>query len=241
MTKKILERQYLIDDFAPKESWRLFRIMAEFVEGFETLAQVSQAVTMFGSARAKPGSHEYETARAIASLLAQNGYAVITGGGPGVMEGANRGAFEAKGESIGLNIELPFEQKSNFFITTLLNFRYFFVRKVMFVKYSQAFVILPGGFGTMDELFESLTLIQTKKIKPFPVILVGRVYWKGLMEWLRSTMVAEGKISPHDLELFKVVDTPGEVLTAIKEKFIPECVRVPVVNGEDAVDGPPPK
>jgi uncharacterized protein (TIGR00730 family) len=238
MTKKILERQYLIDDFAPKESWRLFRIMAEFVEGFETLAQVNQAVTMFGSARAKPGSHEYETARAIASLLAQNGYAVITGGGPGVMEGSNRGAFEAKGESIGLNIELPFEQKSNFFITTLLNFRYFFVRKVMFVKYSQAFVILPGGFGTMDELFESLTLIQTKKIKPFPVILVGRHYWNGLIEWLRSTMLGEGKISSHDLDLFKVVDTPGEVLTAIREKFIPESVRVPVPNGEDSVKDP---
>ncbi|MGB7621753.1 MAG: TIGR00730 family Rossman fold protein [Terriglobia bacterium] len=241
MTKKILEQQYLIDDFAPKESWRLFRIMAEFVEGFETLAQVSQAVTIFGSARAKPGSHEYETARAIASLLAQNGYAVITGGGPGVMEGANRGAFEAKGESIGLNIELPFEQKSNFFITTLLNFRYFFVRKVMFVKYSQAFVILPGGYGTMDELFESLTLIQTKKIKPFPVILVGRDYWKGLIEWVRNTMIAQGKVSPSDLELFKVVDTPGEVLTAIKEKFIPEGVRVPVINGEDPGDGPLPQ
>lgn len=233
MTKRILERQYLIDDFAPKESWRLFRIMAEFVEGFETLAQVNQAVTVFGSARAKPGSHEYETARAIASLLVENGYAVITGGGPGVMEGANRGAFEAKGESIGLNIELPFEQKSNFFITTLLNFRYFFVRKVMFVKYSQAFVILPGGFGTMDELFESLTLIQTKKIKPFPVILVGAQYWKGLIEWIRNTLLAEGKVSPHDLELFKVVDTPEEVLKAIKEKFIPECVQVPTEFVED--------
>ncbi len=228
MTKRLLERQYVIDNFAPKESWRMFRIMAEFVEGFETLAQVSQAVTIFGSARAKPGSHEYETARTIASLLVKNGYAVITGGGPGVMEGANRGAFEANGESIGLNIELPFEQKANFFITTLLNFRYFFVRKVMFVKYSQAFVILPGGFGTMDELFESLTLIQTKKIKPFPVILVGREYWKGLLEWIQNTMLREGKVSPHDLDLFKLVDTPEEALEIIKDKFIPECVKVPV-------------
>lgn len=227
MTKQVLEQQYLIDDFAPKESWRLFRIMAEFVEGFETLAQVSQAVAIFGSARATPGSREYETARTIASLLVQNGYAVITGGGPGVMEGANRGAFESRGESIGLNIELPFEQKANLYISTLLNFRYFFVRKVMFVKYSQAFVILPGGFGTMDELFESLTLIQTKKIKPFPVILVGRDYWKGLIDWIRGPMLGEEKISAHDLELFKVVDTPEEVIAAIKEKFIPECVRLP--------------
>ena len=228
MTKRILERQYLIDDFAPKESWRLFRIMAEFVEGFETLAQVNQAVTIFGSARAKPGSHEYETARSIAAQLVREGYSVITGGGPGVMEGANRGAFEANGESIGLNIELPFEQQANFFISTLLNFRYFFVRKVMFVKYSQAFVILPGGFGTMDELFESLTLIQTKKIKPFPVILVGRDYWKGLTEWIENTMLREGKVSPRDLELFKVVNTPEEVIETIKEKFIPESVKVPV-------------
>ncbi len=234
MTKKIVQHQYLIDEMAPKESWRLFRIMAEFVEGFETLAQVSQAVTIFGSARARPGSHEYETARAIASLLVKNGYSVITGGGPGVMEGANRGAFEAQGESIGLNIELPFEQKANFFITTLLNFRYFFVRKVMFVKYSQAFVILPGGFGTMDELFESLTLIQTKKIKPFPVVLVGREYWGGLIDWIQGRMLKEGKISPHDLELFKVVDDPEEVVRVIREKFIPECVKVPAENGENS-------
>jgi hypothetical protein len=233
MTKRILEQQYLIDDFAPKESWRLFRIMAEFVEGFETLTRVDQAVTVFGSARANPGSHEYETARAIASLLVKEGYAVITGGGPGVMEGANRGAFESKGESIGLNIELPFEQKSNFFITTLLNFRYFFVRKVMFVKYSQAFVILPGGFGTLDELFESLTLIQTKKIKPFPVILVGRQYWQGLTDWMQNTQLREGKISAIDMQLFKVVDKPEEVLEVIKAKFIPECVRVPQVDGEN--------
>jgi uncharacterized protein (TIGR00730 family) len=233
MTKRILEQQYLIDDFAPKESWRLFRIMAEFVEGFETLTRVDQAVTVFGSARAKPGSHEYETARTIASLLVKEGYAVITGGGPGVMEGANRGAFESKGESIGLNIELPFEQKSNFFITTLLNFRYFFVRKVMFVKYSQAFVILPGGFGTLDELFESLTLIQTKKIKPFPVILVGRQYWQGLTDWMQDTQLREGKISAEDMQLFKVVDKPEEVVEVIKAQFIPECVRVPQINGEN--------
>lgn len=222
MTKRLLERQYLLDEFAPKDTWRLFRILAEFVEGFETLAQTDRAVAIFGSARAKAGDFEYETARAIAGLLAQNGYAVITGGGPGVMEGSNRGAFEAGGESIGLNIELPFEQKGNPFVTTYVNFRYFFVRKVMFVKYSQAFVILPGGFGTMDELFESLTLIQTKKIKPFPVILVGRYYWKGLIDWIKDTMLRENKISPTDLEVFKVVDTPEEVLKAIKEKYVPE-------------------
>lgn len=222
MTKRLLERQYLLDEFAPKDTWRLFRILAEFVEGFETLAQTDRAVAIFGSARAKAGDFEYETARAIAGLLAQNGYAVITGGGPGVMEGSNRGAFEAGGESIGLNIELPFEQKGNPFVTTYVNFRYFFVRKVMFVKYSQAFVILPGGFGTMDELFESLTLIQTKKIKPFPVILVGRHYWKGLIDWIKDTMLRENKISPTDLEVFKVVDTPEEVLKGIKEKLVPE-------------------
>lgn len=216
MTKRLLQRQYLLDEFAPKDTWRLFRILAEFVEGFETLAQTDRAVAIFGSARAKAGDFEYETAKAIAALLAQNGYAVITGGGPGVMEGSNRGAFEAGGESIGLNIELPFEQKGNPFVTTSVNFRYFFVRKVMFVKYSQAFVILPGGFGTMDELFESLTLIQTKKIKPFPVILVGRSYWKGLIDWIKDTMLRESKISLPDLEIFKVVDTPEEVLKAIK-------------------------
>ncbi|MDD5542691.1 MAG: TIGR00730 family Rossman fold protein [Acidobacteriia bacterium] len=234
MSRQDWEKQYVIDQFAPKESWRLFRIMAEFVEGFETLARVEKAVTIFGSARAKPGSQEYEAGRKIAGLLVQNGYAVITGGGPGVMEGSNRGAFEARGESIGLNIELPFEQKSNLFISTLLNFRYFFVRKVMFVKYSQAFVILPGGFGTMDELFESLTLIQTRKIKPFPVILVDRKYWKGLTDWIRSTMLAEAKISPDDTELFKVVDTPEEVISAIEEKAIPESYRV-TFNGENGV------
>ncbi len=168
------ERQYLIDDFTVKDTWRVFRIMAEFVEGFEAMAHFPPAVTMFGSSRVRPGDRDYQKAERIAQLLVEEGYCVITGGGPGIMEAANKGAKETEGESIGLNIELPMEQAPNEYITTLVTFRYFFVRKVMFVKYAQAFVIMPGGFGTMDELFESLTLIQTHKIKPFPIIVVDK-------------------------------------------------------------------
>ena len=174
MKRDSVEEQYVIDDFTSKDTWRIFRIMAEFVEGFETLGKIPPAVAIFGSARALSGSDSYEKAEAIAALLARNGYSVITGGGPGVMEAANKGAAEAGTTSVGLNIELPLEQKPNIYANKLLNFRYFFVRKVMFVKYSIAFVILPGGFGTLDELFEAITLIQTRKIKPFPVILVGK-------------------------------------------------------------------
>src|SRR5579862_8508221 len=164
--------------------------MAEFVEGFEMLGKFPPAVALFGSARALPGSPAYDNAQAIASMLAKNGYSIITGGGPGVMEAANKGASEAAGTSVGLNIELPLEQKPNIYANKLLNFRYFFVRKVMFVKYSIAFVILPGGFGTLDELFEGITLIQTRKIKPFPVILVGKEYWKGLLDWVGTPCCA---------------------------------------------------
>jgi len=211
------EQQYLINNFAVKDTWRIFRIIAEFVEGFEVLSQVSPAVAIFGSARSQPEDPEYRLAQSVAHLLATNGYAVITGGGPGVMEAANRGASEARGESIGLNIELPFEQKSNPYVKRLLNFRYFFIRKVMFVKYSSAFVILPGGFGTLDELFESITLIQTRKIKSFPVILMGNGYWAGLIDWIKSTVLAQGKISSEDLDILKIAETPEDVIRIIKE------------------------
>jgi len=210
------ERQYLIDDFTVKDTWRIFRIMAEFVEGFEAMAHFPPAVTMFGSSRVKPGDRDYQKAERIARLLVKEGYCMITGGGPGIMEAANKGAKEAGGESIGLNIELPMEQAPNKYITTLVTFRYFFVRKVMFVKYAQAFVIMPGGFGTMDELFESVTLIQTHKIKPFPIIVVDRDYWSGLVSWMKGQMVKEGKISLDDFDIIQMVDEPEEVLEAIR-------------------------
>jgi uncharacterized protein (TIGR00730 family) len=178
---------------------------------------VSPAVAIFGSARSRPEDPEYKLAQSVAHLLAKNGFAVITGGGPGAMEAANKGASEVGGESIGLNIELPFEQKSNPYVKRLVNFRYFFIRKVMFVKYSSAFVILPGGFGTLDELFESITLIQTRKIKPFPVILMGNGYWAGLINWIKSTVLAQGKISSEDLDILKIAETPEDVIRIIKE------------------------
>src|SRR5262245_43005558 len=217
MKRDGIEEQYVIDDFTAKDTWRIFRIMAEFVEGFETLARIPPAVAMFGSARALPGSHAYESARGIAELLGANGYSIITGGGPGVKEAANKGASEAGATSVGLNIELPLEQKPNIYANKFLNFRYFFVRKVMFVKYSIAFVILPGGFGTLDELFEAITLIQTRKIKPFPVIMVGRDYWKGLLDWVGSTLLREKMIAFEDLDILKTVDTPEEVLHWVQD------------------------
>src|ERR671930_351232 len=217
MKRNGIEEQYVIDDFTSKDTWRIFRIMAEFVEGFEMLAKIPPAIAMFGSARSLPGSVVYERAQAIAATLGRNGYSVITGGGPGVMEAANRGATEAGAVSVGLNIELPLEQKPNIYANKLLNFRYFFVRKVMFVKYSIAFVILPGGFGTLDELFEAITLIQTRKIKPFPVILVGRDYWKGLLDWIGEALVREKMIAVEDLDIIKTVDTPEEVLHWVQD------------------------
>ncbi len=199
------EQQYVIDALAG-ESWRLFRIMGEFVQGFEEMSSVDKAVTIFGSARLQAGTPYFEQAERLAQLLAKSGYAVITGGGPGLMEAANKGAFEAGGRSIGLNVDLPFEQNPNPYQTDEVKFRYFFVRKVMLVKYSSAFVVFPGGFGTIDELFEALTLVQTKKILPFPIYLVGRSYWQGLVDWLRGTLLAEGTIYERDLDLFKLVD-----------------------------------
>jgi len=198
----------------------MFHIMAEFVEGFDTLARYHPAVSIFGSTRAQPGDEVYQKAEKIGGLLAQNGFSVITGGGPGAMEAANKGASSAGGKSIGLNIELPLEQKPNPYANITLRYRYFFVRKVMFVKYAVAYVILPGGFGTMDELFESVTLIQTHKIKPFPVILVGSDYWKGLLDWIREVVLKEGRISPNDLDILQLIDDPEEVVKLIKKTVI---------------------
>ena len=220
MKKNGIEEQYVIDDFTSKDTWRIFRIMAEFVEGFEMLGKIPPAVAMFGSARALPGSLPYDRAQAIATILGKNGYSVITGGGPGVMEAANKGAAEAGTTSVGLNIELPLEQKPNVYANKFLNFRYFFVRKVMFVKYSIAFVILPGGFGTLDELFEAITLIQTRKIKPFPVILVGRDYCKGLLDWIGETLLREKMIAVEDLDIIKTADTPEEVLHWVQDSRV---------------------
>ncbi|NOZ63304.1 MAG: TIGR00730 family Rossman fold protein [Calditrichaeota bacterium] len=198
-----------------EDSWRVFRIISEFVEGFEELSHVGDCITMFGSARTKEGHPEYELAREIAKLSVKNGFGIITGGGGGIMEAGNRGASEAGGSSVGLNIDLPFEQEPNPYANLKLDFRYFFIRKVMFVKYAKAFVILPGGFGTLDEFFESITLIQTKKIHRFPVILVDSQYWKGLLEWLKSVSMSEGKISPQDLNLIHVADSAQEVIDLI--------------------------
>jgi uncharacterized protein (TIGR00730 family) len=220
MKRTGIEEQYVIDDFTSKDTWRIFRIMAEFVEGFEMLTKIPPAVAIFGSARSVAGTPAYERAQAIAAMLGKNGYSVITGGGPGVMEAANRGATETGATSVGLNIELPLEQKPNIYANKLLNFRYFFVRKVMFVKYSIAFVILPGGFGTLDELFEAITLIQTRKIKPFPVILVGKEYWKGLLDWIGETLLREKMIAVEDLDILKTVDTPEEVLHWVQDSRV---------------------
>lgn len=199
-----------------EDSWRVFRIISEFVEGFEELSEVGDCVTMFGSARSKAGDRDYELAREIARLLVNAGYGVITGGGPGIMEAGNRGAAEVNGTSVGLNIDLPFEQKPNPYANLQLDFRYFFIRKVMFVKYAKAFVILPGGFGTLDELFEALTLIQTHRISGFPVIMVDSNYWQGLIEWIKGTVLAQQKISQEDMLLFQLADSAEQVVENIQ-------------------------
>jgi uncharacterized protein (TIGR00730 family) len=203
--------------FLKSDSWRVLRIMGEFVWGFDNLADVSDGVTIFGSARTKLNDPYYEKAVETARLLARAGIPVITGGGPGIMEAANRGAMEGGGLSIGCNIELPFEQGSNAFLTRSLNFKFFFVRKTMFVKYAMAFIVFPGGYGTLDELFEALTLIQTGKVKHFPVILFGREYWSGMVDWLAQTVAAERKINPADLKLFQVTDDPAEAVAYVVE------------------------
>jgi uncharacterized protein (TIGR00730 family) len=203
-------------DWVHTDPWRVLRIQSEFVEGFGLLAELPRAVSVFGSARTKPGHPHYQTGVRIGAALARAGYAVITGGGPGAMEAANRGASEARGLSVGLGIELPFEQELNEWVDVGISFRYFFVRKTMFVKYAQAFVILPGGFGTLDELFEALTLVQTRKVTRFPVVLVGTEYWSGLVDWIRGSLLESGTISPGDLDLFTVTDDVDEVLRLIR-------------------------
>jgi uncharacterized protein (TIGR00730 family) len=203
------------DEFTHTDTWRVFRIMGEFVQGFDDLATVTRGVSIFGSARIKSEHPQYKAAQETAALLAQAGFAVITGGGPGIMEAANRGALEAGGISIGCNIELPFEQAPNPYQTRSLSFKYFFVRKTMFVKYSCAFIIFPGGFGTLDELFESLTLIQTRKIKNFPVVLFGTEYWSGLLSWLKANMLSERMINETDYALLSLTDSPAEVVEII--------------------------
>jgi uncharacterized protein (TIGR00730 family) len=203
------------------DSWMIFKVMSEFVEGFEKLAKIGPCVTIFGSARVKSSHPYYKIAEDIAEELVNHGYGVITGGGPGIMEAGNRGAHRAGGKSVGLNIFLPHEQKGNIYIDPdkFLNFDYFFVRKVMFIKYSQGFVIMPGGFGTLDELTEALTLIQTKKIGRFPIVLVGKKFWSGIVEWIKKTLLAEKMISEEDLDLFNVVDTPKDAVKVIDDFY----------------------
>jgi uncharacterized protein (TIGR00730 family) len=212
------ENQYVIEALT-QDSWRMFRIIGEFAQGFEAMSNVGKAVTIFGSARLHEGSEVFAKAEELAGHLARSGYAVLTGGGPGIMEAGNKGALEAGGRSIGLNVTLPHEQAPNGFQTDTLGFKYFFVRKVMLVKYSTAFVVFPGGFGTIDELFEALTLIQTRKIKPFPVYLIGVDYWQGLVDWLRNTLLLEGTISEQDLHLFKVLDDISGIPDEIEEYY----------------------
>jgi uncharacterized protein (TIGR00730 family) len=214
--RKLLEKSER-PAFLNTDPWRALRILAEFVDGFDALAGLGPAITVFGSARVDPGTPAYERAREIGRRLAEAGYAVITGGGPGVMEAANRGCQEGGGMSVGCNIELPHEQAINAYVDLGVEFRYFFARKTMFVKYADGFVILPGGFGTMDELFESLTLIQTGKIRHFPVVLVGSEFYAGLLDWIKAKLQAEGMISPGDLDLIKVTDDPEEVVRLVQE------------------------
>jgi len=210
-----------MEDLQSSETWRVFRIQSELVEGFESLHDLGPAVSIFGSSRLKPGSHYYEKAVELGRKLTDHGFAVITGGGPGIMEGANKGAKEGKGKSVGLNILIPSEQHPNHYQDISLHFRYFFVRKLMFVKYASAFVIFPGGYGTLDELFEALTLSQTKKIGVFPIILFGKDFWEDLVEWFKKTLVKEGTISPEDVGLISLVDDIEEVC-----KIMEEHVRV---------------
>ncbi|HLV57814.1 MAG TPA: TIGR00730 family Rossman fold protein [Natronosporangium sp.] len=222
----------LAQEWKTRDAWRALRVVSELVDGFETLADLPPAVSVFGSTRSRPGSREYALARELGAALARAGYAVITGGGPGLMEAANRGAAEAGGLSVGLGIELPLEQGVNQWCDIVIDFRYFFVRKLMFVKYARAFVVLPGGFGTMDELFESLTLVQTGKVTRFPVVLMGTDYWRGLLAWLRDTMCRRGMISPEDLDLVYVTDDVAEAVARI------EAADAALNNSGVAADNP---
>ncbi len=210
------EEQYLVDAITVDESWRIFKILAEFVDGFETLSDISPCVSIFGSSQVRPGDEPYEKAVLIARKLAQSGFNIMTGGGPGIMEAANKGAKEGGAKSIGANIALPLEQNCNPYADIKLEFKYFFVRKVMLIKYAQAYIGMPGGFGTLDEVFEALTLIQTKRIRPFPVILVGSEYWNGLWDWIRSTLLDRKLISSEHMDLITILDHPDEVVEAVR-------------------------
>jgi uncharacterized protein (TIGR00730 family) len=206
-------------DFTKEDPWRIFRIMSEFVDGFEELSDIRQAVTIFGSARFKPKNKYYKLATDTAYLMAKNGYSVITGAGPGIMEAANKGAKKAEGDSIGLNILIPTAQKANKYVTRSIEFKYFFCRKVMFAKYTKAFIVFPGGFGTLDELFEGITLVQTRRVEPFPVILVGGEYWKDMIKWIKNTLLPRDAIEKPDLTIFSVADTPQEILAKITDFY----------------------
>lgn len=217
---KMLEKQFVIDALTTREPWRIFKIMGEFVEGVDALHELGPAVSIFGSARVLPTEPYYKKAEKIAELFVKSGFAVITGGGGGIMEAANKGAAKANGVSVGLNIILPHEQKPNKYANTRIEFKYFFIRKVMFLKYAHAYIVLPGGFGTLDELFEAVTLIQTHRMKPFPVILVGSEYWTGMIEWIRSSLLSEEKISPKDMDIVQVMDDPEEIVRVIQKTVI---------------------
>jgi len=213
-------KQYLIDDLSMQESWRLFKIMSEIVDGFETLSEIGPAVSMFGSARVKPKDPLYEKTVQLSKELSEAGFSVITGGGPGLMEAGNKGAFENGGESIGLHIHLPMEQHNNPYMNIRSDFRYFFIRKLMFIKYALAYVALPGGYGTLDELAEALVLIQTHRIKPFPIVLFGTEFWSGLIDWIKDQMVTNGFCKEEDLDLFIVTDDTAEAVAYIKKHVI---------------------
>lgn len=212
-----MEKQFLIDDLKLGESWRLFKIMGEFVEGVEGLHDLGPAVSIFGSARTLSDDPQYKKAEILSALFVKNGFGVITGGGGGIMEAANKGAAEAGGTSVGLNIRLPFEQKPNPFATLQMEFNYFFIRKVMFIKYAAAYVVMPGGFGTLDELFEVMTLVQTQRIRPFPIILVGTQYWRSLLDWIQKQLLAQRLISPKDMDIIQVMDDPEEIVSTVRK------------------------
>jgi uncharacterized protein (TIGR00730 family) len=215
-----MEKQYVVDDFKLSESWRIFKIIGEFVDGVEALHEIGPAVSIFGSARTLPEDRYYQIAEKTAAEFVKAGFAVITGGGGGIMEAANKGAGEANGTSVGLNVILPFEQQPNRFSNVKLEFNYFFVRKIMFVKYAMAYIIMPGGMGTLDELFEAVTLIQTKRIRPFPLILVGSDYWKGLIEWIRNRLLADKMISPEDMDILQIIDEPEEIVKTVRRTVV---------------------
>ncbi len=215
-----MEKQFIVNDFKAGESWRVFKIIGEFVEAVEALHQIGPAVSIFGSARTEPNDPTYKEAEELARLFAKEKFAVLTGGGGGIMEAANKGAAEAGGTSVGLNINLPFEQHPNPYANVRLDFNYFFIRKVMFVKYAHAYIIMPGGFGTLDEFFESMTLIQTHRIKPLPVIMVGSDFWSGLIEWIKSRLLKDKRISASDLDIFQTMDDPHEIVKMVKKVVI---------------------